>query len=414
MSLEELSGFLSFETAVAMLYDGARTTISLLNPMEDISFQFPTLLGIDSNQNVCEIMHFPTSYNLEPNIFNWYYRSSNRPIAYPVGQRASEDWTRITMDDLHIIHQSLSNQCNFYHLFQAVDCSSHAKFYKQAIMEIVPNQDLSLWAEICKMEIHILDTSNEFTLAGTFMTNGPTDDIFLFLSNIADATTGGFTIPSLQNSYYWSRDSAGLQPLCLEEMDLYTPPEILFTPYLRGIRLSVDELNNLRAAFPSHVTDPTTSYLAPNESSRLLFNSAKARIPEPFGWSIEPYCLSNRPDGVIEGGIGGKIRCEEVKRACFALGGREGRKRGMPVPVDVQVLDYRRRGVGIGRDVTGSEGEDRLGGIRRRNMRFDNVKLNIGVVVAQMELQYRMVETGQLSARHPTLLQLTLTAFFAG
>ncbi|KAJ7051917.1 hypothetical protein C8F01DRAFT_1173515 [Mycena amicta] len=219
MSLEELSGFLSFETVVAMLYDGARTIIPLLNPMEDISFQFPTLLGIDSNQNVCEIMHFPTSYNLEPDIFNWYYRSSNRPIAYPVGQRVSDKWTSQVL-------QAGNNG----------DCAKPRSFF-------------------------------------------------------VDATTGGFTIPSLRNSYYWSRDSAGLQQLCLEEMDLYTPPEILFTPYLHGICLSVDELNNLRAAFPSHLTDPTTSYLAPivQESPRLLFNSAKARIPEPFGWSIEPY-----------------------------------------------------------------------------------------------------------------------------
>ncbi|KAJ7051914.1 hypothetical protein C8F01DRAFT_1173650, partial [Mycena amicta] len=145
------------------------------------------------------------------------------------------------------------------------------------------------------LDIHILDTSDEFTLAGTFMTNAPTDDIFLFLSNIADATTNGFTIPSLQNSYYWSRDSAGLQPLCLEEMDLYTPPEIIFTPRLDGICLSVDELNNLRAAFPSHVTDPTTSYLAPNENRlvtaliQIYSDSTKASIPEPFSWYMEPY-----------------------------------------------------------------------------------------------------------------------------
>ncbi|KAJ7051945.1 hypothetical protein C8F01DRAFT_1173746 [Mycena amicta] len=298
MSLEELSGFLSFETVVAMLYDGARTTISLLNPMEDISFQFPTLLGIDSNQNVCEIMHFPTSYNLEPDIFNWFYWSSNQPLGYPVGQRVSEEWTRMTIDDLCLIQQSLSNQCNFHHLYEQIDFrQSGATFYQQAIMDIVANQDISLcemlinsWSYI-HLEIDILDTPDEFTLAGTFMTNAPTDDILLFLSNIADAATHCFTIPSLRNSHYWSRDSAGLQPLCLEEIDLYTPPEIIFTPSLHGIRLSVDELNNLRAAFPSHLTDPTTSYLAPivHESPRLLFNSTKASIPEPFRWSIEPY-----------------------------------------------------------------------------------------------------------------------------
>ncbi|KAJ7055797.1 hypothetical protein C8F01DRAFT_446623 [Mycena amicta] len=298
-----------------MLCNGARTTISLLNPMEDISFQFRTLLGIDSKQNVCEIMHFPTSYNIEPEILNWYYWSSNEWLGYTVGQRVSEEWTRITMDDLRIMHQSLSNQCNFYHLCQAVDFrSSRANFYKQAIMEILANQDVSLWAEICKyslllpsvikhildfptsvyLDIHILDTSNEFTLAGTFMTNAPTDDIFLFLSNIADATTGasGFTVPALQSLYYWSRDPAGLQPLCLEEMDLYTPPQIFFTPYLHGICLSVDELNNLRAAFSSYLTDLTTSYLAPivHEIPKPLFNFTKASLPEPFSsWSIEPY-----------------------------------------------------------------------------------------------------------------------------
>ncbi|KAJ7051940.1 hypothetical protein C8F01DRAFT_1173722, partial [Mycena amicta] len=298
MSLEELSGFLSFETVVAMLYDGARTTISLLNPMEDISFQFPTVLGIDSNQNVCEIMHFPTSYNIKPEILNWYYWSSNEWLGYTVGQRVSEEWTRMTIDDLRLMKPSLSNQCNIHHLHQRIEVTQ-AKFYPQAIMEIVANQDVSLWAEIffvtgIHMDIHILDTSDEFTLAGTFMTNAPTDNLFLCLPTMApmyNPATRCLTIPSLRNSYYWSRDAAGLQPLCLEEMDLYTPPEILFTPRLHGICLSVDELDTLRAAFPSHLTDPTTSYLAPivHESPRLLFNSTKASIPEPFGWSIEPY-----------------------------------------------------------------------------------------------------------------------------
>ncbi|KAJ7051905.1 hypothetical protein C8F01DRAFT_635719 [Mycena amicta] len=203
----------------------------------------------------------------------------------------------MTIDDLCLMQPSLSNQCNIHHLYQTIEVyNTETEFCHQTIMEIVATQDVSLWGNIyfltsVYLDIHILDTSDEFTLAGTFMTNAPTDDIFLFLSNIADATTGGFTIPSLRNSYYWSRDSAGLQPLCLEEMDLYTPPEILFTPHLHGIGLSVDELNDLRAAFPSHLTDPTTSYLAPivHESPRLLFNSTKASIPEPFGWSIEPY-----------------------------------------------------------------------------------------------------------------------------
>ncbi|KAJ7051901.1 hypothetical protein C8F01DRAFT_1173385, partial [Mycena amicta] len=173
--------------------------------------------------------------------------------------------------------------------------SSQAKFYKQAIMEIVANQDVSLFFITgIQMEIHILDTSDEFTLAGTFMSNAPTDNLFLCLPTVApmyNAATRCFTIPSLRNSYYWSRDSAGLQPLCLEEIDLYTPPEILFTPSLHGIRLPVDELNNLRVAFSSHLTDPTTSYLAPivHEVSRLLFNFTKASIPEPFSWSMEPY-----------------------------------------------------------------------------------------------------------------------------
>ncbi|KAJ7051876.1 hypothetical protein C8F01DRAFT_1173231 [Mycena amicta] len=177
--------------------------------------------------------------------------------------------------------------------------NTEAKFCYQAIMEIVANQDVSSWGDIyfvtgIYMEIHILDRPDEFTLAGTFMTNAPTDNLFLCLPTVApmyNAATRCFTIPSLRNSYYWSHDPAGLQPLHLEEMDLYTPPEILFTPYLHGIRLSVDELNNLRAAFPSHVTDPTTSYLAPivQEIPRLLFNSTKASIPEPFSWYMEPY-----------------------------------------------------------------------------------------------------------------------------
>ncbi|KAJ7055124.1 hypothetical protein C8F01DRAFT_1161174 [Mycena amicta] len=293
MCTSKLSGFLSFETAVAMLCNGARTTISLLNPMEDISLQFHTLLGIDSNQNVCEIMHFPTSYNIEPEIINWNYWSSNEWLGYAVGQRASEEWTSGATGPPC---QSLSNQCNFYHLCQAVGFrSSQANFYKQAIMEILANQDVSLYFPTSVyLDIHILDTSNEFTLAGTFMTNAPTDNIFLFLSNIADATTGacGFTVPALQSLYYWSRDPAGLHPLCLEEMDLYTPPEILFTPYLHGICLSVDELNNLRTAFSSYLTDLTTSYLAPivHEIPKQLFNFTNPSIPEPFrSWSIEPY-----------------------------------------------------------------------------------------------------------------------------
>ncbi|KAJ7065171.1 hypothetical protein C8F01DRAFT_1124498 [Mycena amicta] len=173
--------------------------------------------------------------------------------------------------------------------------SSQAKFYKQAIMEIVANQDVSLFFVTgIQMEIHILDTSDKFTLAGTFMMNAPTDSLFLCLPTMApmyDAATRCFTIPSLRNSYYWSRDPAGLEPLCLEEMDLYTPPEILFTPYLHGIHLSVDELNNLRAAFSSHLTDQTISYLGPIVQGipRLLFNFTKASILEPFSWSIEPY-----------------------------------------------------------------------------------------------------------------------------
>ncbi|KAJ7051908.1 hypothetical protein C8F01DRAFT_1173447 [Mycena amicta] len=296
MSLEELSGFLSFETVVAMLYDGARADIYLLNPMEDISFQFPTLLGIDSNQNVCEIMHFPTSYNPEPDISNWYYRSSNEPLGYRVGQTISEEWTRMTIDDLCLMQPSLSNQCNIHHLYQTIEVyNTETEFCHQTIMEIVANQDVSLYFVTgIQMDIHILDRPDEFTLAGTFMTNAPTDNLFLCLPTMApmyDAAPRCFTIPSLRNSYYWSRDSAGLQPLCLEEMDLYSPPEILFTPHLVGIRLSVDELNNLRAAFPSHLTDPTTSYFAPivHESPKLLFNFTKASIPEPFSWSMEPY-----------------------------------------------------------------------------------------------------------------------------
>ncbi|KAJ7051892.1 hypothetical protein C8F01DRAFT_1173329, partial [Mycena amicta] len=173
--------------------------------------------------------------------------------------------------------------------------NTETEFCHQTIMEIVANQDVSLYFVTgIQMDIHILDRPDEFTLAGTFMTNAPTDNLFLCLPTMApmyDAAPRCFTIPSLRNSYYWSRDSAGLQPLCLEEMDLYSPPEILFTPHLVGIRLSVDELNNLRAAFPSHLTDPTTSYFAPivHESPKLLFNFTKASIPEPFSWSMEPY-----------------------------------------------------------------------------------------------------------------------------
>ncbi|KAJ7051871.1 hypothetical protein C8F01DRAFT_1236879 [Mycena amicta] len=212
-------------------------------------------------------------------------------------------------DDLRLMQPSLSNQCNIHHLHQRIEVHDpQAKFFTEAIMEIVANQDVSLWADIydiyfvtsIHMDIHILDRSDEFTLAGTFMTNAPTDTLFLCLLTMApmyDAATHCFTIPSLRNSYYWSRDAAGLQPLCLEEMDLYTPPEILFTPYLHGVHLSVREVNKLRAVFPTHQTNPTTSYLAPTvrEAPRLLFNFTKASIPEPFGWSMEPYACSPPP-----------------------------------------------------------------------------------------------------------------------
>lgn len=79
--------------------------------------------------------------------------------------------------------------------------------------------------------------AEEFTLAGTFMADAPTNNLYLFLFNPRAEIRNeavNIDIPVLGHSYYWSFQRDGSEPLSAEMLDRTAPPHVFFQCVLWG------------------------------------------------------------------------------------------------------------------------------------------------------------------------------------
>ena len=81
----------------------------------------------------------------------------------------------------------------------------------------------------------------EHTLAGTFMTDAPVDEVYLFLYTPAIVAGHPFILPSAIESHYWSVDKDGSSRLDQDLLDNYGLPKILHVMELDGLILSPEE-----------------------------------------------------------------------------------------------------------------------------------------------------------------------------
>jgi hypothetical protein len=75
------------------------------------------------------------------------------------------------------------------------------------------------------------------SLRGTFMSDAPTDDIYLCVFTPQLVRQDGFLsmdVPPAHESYYWSFNKDGSEPLSADELDDILPPEVDFKVQVSG------------------------------------------------------------------------------------------------------------------------------------------------------------------------------------
>ncbi|KAJ7199994.1 hypothetical protein GGX14DRAFT_401001 [Mycena pura] len=210
-------------------------------------------LGPDDRRNpyvpMVELLHLPMTPDPDISVETWCNVDGVRNIvleSFGMDEENSARWTRI---DLHRLHDSEVVSRFKSHHNDKSNLIVHEYFLATAI-----------WYKVT-----VWYPTNDVGLCGTFMTDSPTEDLYLFLFNpCVDIQDGVISveIPSLKDAYYWSLQSDGREPLSAEVVDKIMPPEVLLEAHIAGRYWSEQDYHLIREITRAKGLDPGSSELS--------------------------------------------------------------------------------------------------------------------------------------------------------
>ncbi|KAF7296185.1 hypothetical protein HMN09_01087000 [Mycena chlorophos] len=183
-----------------------------------------------------------------PATATWYYiHEAGYTIPIPETEPGS---------GIHSMNATHINECGHQHFW----ASSFGRFNEhnystvfQTVLEAVSKMSPDLEddnigiAFDIEFNLHLINNPDDFTLEGTFMSDAPVNEVFLFVVQPQALGTGLST--QTRELYYWSLDPKGATMLEPESHAMYGLPEVIFYPVLRCIHLAQEEIQDLRQAF---------------------------------------------------------------------------------------------------------------------------------------------------------------------
>ncbi|KAJ6529533.1 hypothetical protein DFH09DRAFT_1093952 [Mycena vulgaris] len=154
-------------------------------------------------------------------------------------------------------------------------------FYQMMIVEgSIRFPDSDCLATGLRFGLTFVQPVDNLTLAGTFMADAPTEDIFLFMVTPHATSDHVITVPALRDIYYWSTDPEGQSKLEPDLWHIYGLPEVIYTTAIVGCTFSRQEVKELRELLDLQTKLPPTLQQEPTyiTSQHRIHESMMAQL----------------------------------------------------------------------------------------------------------------------------------------